>query len=312
MQIHQNKSKLIITASSEGYAQSLFALIGSLNCNWPEHPPVLVYDLGLSDNNLKILSENQIPFRQVPPFCPHWRKHYTWKLWCWQDAPADHVLWLDAATSILAPLNEVFQAIATFGYFAVPTHTALSDHCHEQACQGCGVSADFRQGKALLGANFVGMDKTGSMGELVQEAFRIALEEKCIASTDTVFNTDQAIYNLLIYKYFGDLLLGNFSTYSGWYSPRQIAGQKVWVHRRNLLPEDAAYFTQYLSVPGPAYMPQEPRDGLLWFLKRPGHVWGKIREKGLAHALLWGYRIIMGELGLRKEDMGKRRQGLRD
>jgi hypothetical protein len=308
----QNKSKMIITASSESYAQSLLALIGSLNCNWPEHPPILVYNIGLSDNNLEILSANQIPVRQVPPFCPHWRKHYTWKLWCWQDAPADHVLWMDAGMSILAPLNEVFRAIETFGYFAVPTEAALVDHCHEHACQGCKVSADFRQGKALLGANFVGMDKTGPMRELIKKAFHIALDEKCIASTATVFNTDQAIYNLLMYKYFGDLLLANFSTYSGWYSPRQIAGQKVWVHRRAIQPDDSAYFAKYLSSPGPAHIPQPARDGLMWFLKRPGHVLGKIREKGLAHALLWGYRIVMGELGLRKEDTGMRRQGLRD
>ena len=127
-----------------------------------------------------------------------------------------------------------------------------------------------------------------------------------------MFNTDQAIYNLLMYKYFDDLLLADFSTYSGWISPRQNAGQKVWVHRRQLLLEDSDYFTQYLSRPGPAYLPQMPRDGLRWFLKRPGHVLGKIREKGLAHALLWGYRIVMSGLGLRKEDSEKLRQGLRD
>jgi hypothetical protein len=308
----KTKSRLVITAASDGYAQALFALIGSLNCNWPEHPPILAYDLGLSNNNLQILTENRIPVRQIPPFCPHWRQHYTWKLWCWRDAPADHVLWLDAGMTVLAPLNEVFQAIEKLGYFVVPTHLSLIDHSHEHACQGCGVSPDFRQGKALLGANFVGLDKTGPMGRLVKEALHIALDEKCIASTKTVFNTDQAIYNLLMYKYFNDLLLANFSTYSGWSSPRQTAGQKVWVHRRHLLREDADYFAQYLSRPGPAYLPQMPRDGLKWFLKRPGHIFGKIREKGLAHALLWGYRIIMDELGLRQEDSEKLRQGLRD
>lgn len=308
----KKKAQLIITAASEGYAQSLLALIGSLNCNWPEHPPVLVYDLGLSDTYLNILKENGIPIRQVPSFCPHWRKHYTWKLWCWQDAPADYVLWMDAGMTVLAPLPEVFLAIQKLGYFAVPTHLPLLGHSHAYACQGCGVPLDFLQNKVLLGANFVGMDKSGPMGRLIKEALQVALDEKCIASTDTVFNTDQAIYNLLMYKYLGDLLLANFSTYSGWYSPRQIAGQKVWAHRRHLLPEDVAYFTQYLSVPGPAYVPQEPRNGIKWFLKRPGHVWGKIREKGLAHALLWGYRIAMSDLGLRTEDIGKRRQGLRD
>ncbi|MFZ2089297.1 MAG: hypothetical protein WAU47_12035, partial [Desulfobaccales bacterium] len=75
---------------------------------------------------------------------------------------------------------------------------------------------------------------------------------------------------------------------------------------------DTAYFAQYLSEPGMAYLPQMPRNGLRWFLKRPGHAWAKIREKGLAHSLLWGYRIVLEELGLRFEDPQKRRQGLRD
>jgi hypothetical protein len=60
--------KLIITAASEGYAISLFALIGSLNCNWPEHPPVLVYDLGLNRESLEKLHEHQVPVKQVPSF----------------------------------------------------------------------------------------------------------------------------------------------------------------------------------------------------------------------------------------------------
>jgi hypothetical protein len=219
---------------------------------------------------------------------------------------------MDAGMTVLAPLPEVFLAIQKLGYFAVPTHLPLLGHSHPYACQGCSVPPDFPQNKVLLGANLVGMDKSGPMGRLIKEAFHVALDEKCIASTETVFNTDQAIYNLLMYKYFGDLLLANFSTYSGWSSPRQVAGQKVWVHRRHLLPEDAAYFARYLAAPGPPHMPQPPRDGLKWFLKRPGHVWGKIQEKGLAHALLWGYRIVMSDLGLRKEDTEKMRQGLRD
>ena len=304
--------ELIITAASEGYARSLFALIGSLNCNWPEHPPVLVYDLGLSEESLKKLQENQVPVKTISPFCPHWRKHYTWKLWCWQDAPTDQVLWLDAGMAVLAPLPEVFLAIARLGYFAVPTDLPLIDYAHEDACRGCGVPPDFRQGKVLLAANFVGMDKTGPMGKLIAEAFAIALEERCIASTETVFNTDQALYNLLMYKYFDTPLLASGPTYAGWRSPRQIAGQKVWAHRQSLMPEDAAYFAQYLAGPGPSYFPQMPRDGLRWFLKRPGHIWAKIREKGLAHALLWGYRIVMSELGLGKDGSEKVRQGLRD
>jgi hypothetical protein len=304
--------QLIITAASEGYALSLFALIGSLNCNWPEHPPVLIYDLGLSQKSLETLHEHQIPVRKIPPFCSHWRKHYTWKLWCWQDAPADHILWMDAGMTVLAPLPEVFIAIQKLGYFTVPTDLPLVDYSHAEACQCCGVPPDFRHGKVLLAANFVGMDKTGHMAGLIGEAYRIALDEKCIASSEKGFNTDQAIFNLLMYKYFDTLILASGPTYAGWLSPRQIAGQKVWAHRRNLVPEDASFFAQYLAGPGPSYFPHLPRDGLRWFLKHPGHIWRKIQEKGLGHALHWGCRIVMGGLSFTREDPDKVSKGLRD
>ena len=85
-------SRLIITAASGAYGPSLLALLGSLNLNWPNHPPVRVYDIGLNDGTLQVLAENQIEVIKVPPFCPHWRKHFTWKIWCLNNAPARDIL----------------------------------------------------------------------------------------------------------------------------------------------------------------------------------------------------------------------------
>jgi hypothetical protein len=63
-----NFEKLIITAASEVYASSLLALLGSLNLNWPEHPPVLVYDIGLDEATLTILNAHNILVKKFPPF----------------------------------------------------------------------------------------------------------------------------------------------------------------------------------------------------------------------------------------------------
>ena len=73
--------RLIITAASNAYGPSLLALPGSLNLNWHNHPPVLVYDIGLDDATRATLQQHHIPLRVVPPFCPHWRSHFTWKIW---------------------------------------------------------------------------------------------------------------------------------------------------------------------------------------------------------------------------------------
>jgi len=308
----KKSQKLIVTAASESYAESILALIGSLNVNWPGHPPVLVYDIGLSPDTLEQLRMHQIPVRSVPPFCPHWRKHFTWKLWCWQDAPAEQVLWMDAGLAVLGPLEEIFTAIESLGYFAVPTYFPQIRLAHPEACRCCGVAPEFRDGKMALAATLVGMDKSGKMGELVLEALTIALREECIVSTAEILNNDQALYSLLMYRYFGHPVIADGIIYLGSSSPRQVPGQKVWHHRRRIRPEDAAYFARYLSGPGPPHHPQPSREGLLWLVKNPRHLGLKIREKGLAESLKWGLRIVASELGLIKENKEKVRLGLRD
>ena len=120
------KRRIIITAASAIYGSSLLAMIGSLDRNWPEHPPLIVYDIGLDTRTLDALKRHGIEVRLVPAFCPHWRLHFTWKIWCWHEAPADSVLWLDAGLTVLRPLDEVFTAIDAIGYFACPNYEPIN------------------------------------------------------------------------------------------------------------------------------------------------------------------------------------------
>ena len=59
---------------------------------------------------------------------------------------------------------------------------------------------------------------------------RIAHDENCIASTETVLNNDQAIYSLLMYKYFGSVVFADKNIYLNTDSPKHTPCQKVWVH----------------------------------------------------------------------------------
>ena len=252
------EDKLIVTAGSAIYGPYLLGLLGSLNLNWPLHPPVLVYDLGLNEETLALLRENQISVKTIEPFCDHWRKHFAWKIWCLNDAPATNILWMDAGLVVLKPLEEVFHAINRLEYFIVPNYQLLDLEASERACEGCGVPIDFRIGKLSIAANFLGMRKTGKMREILSEALEVSLTEKHIAATKATHRHDQAILSLLLYKHFGQLIFGDGLIYSEWRSPCHTNGQKVWLHRRGLLSEDIAHFAAHIQKKGKPYMPDDP------------------------------------------------------
>ena len=252
------EERLIITAASAAFGPSLLALLGSLNFNWPSHPRVRVYDIGLDADTLRTLDRNRIEVVQVPDFCPHWRKHFTWKIWCWNDAPAEEILWVDSGVVFLKPVDEVFNAISSMGYFVVPTYHLLTENASVNACRGCGVEPSFREAKMTLAGTFIGFHKEGKMLEILREALSVALVEEYIASVERMHRHDQAIISLLMYKYFGEVVMSDGVVYCGWLSPEQTPGQKVWVHRREILPVDQAHFASHISTPGQPYMPMPP------------------------------------------------------
>jgi len=264
-------SRMIVTAASAAFGSSLFALLGSLNLNWPDHPPIRVYDLGLERKTLETLSRHGVEVVPVPPFCPHWRKHFTWKIWCWNDAPARDILWIDAGIVVLQPMDEVFEAIHRVGYFVVPTYHPLTENASGNACRGCGVPMSFREGKMTLAGTMIGFRKDGGIKGILEEALSIALVEENIASVEKTHRHDQMIISLLLHKHLGQVHISDGVIYCGWLSPNQTPGQKVWVHRRGILPEDERHFASHISTAGSAHIPRDP------VASRPARtIWKKI------------------------------------
>lgn len=252
----RSSEQLIVTAASEAYGPSLLSLLGSLNLNWPFHPPVLVYDIGLDASTLSELESNRISVKRVPPFCPHWRKHYTWKLWCLNDAPAQDILWLDAGLVVLCPLDEVFEAIRCQGYFVVTNYELLDWEASEAACKGCGLSPEFRHGKLTLPACILGFRKTDQIQEILREALSVGQTEQNIAATAPTHRWEQAIISLLMYKHLGNVVISDGIVYAGWPSPHQTPGQKVWLHRCTLRKHDQTHFSNHILRAGAPYLPK--------------------------------------------------------
>jgi hypothetical protein len=280
---------LLITAASAAYGPSLLALLGSLHLNWPNHPPVLVYDIGLDATTLKWLEKYRIPVRRVPPFCPHWRQHYTWKLWCLYDAPARNIVWMDAGLVVLRPVDEILDAVHTQGYFLTTHHELLDWEASDAACEGCGVPSTFRRGKLTLPATLMGFRKAGKTLRILEEALEVGFIEKNIAPTKRTHRFEQAIISLLVYKHLGRVVIADSAVYSGALSPEQIPGQKIWVHRRRILRKDIEHFASHIASPCAPHVPSPP--------------YPLNRAKGLSHLYRMYWCFSRGELITARENL---------
>jgi len=255
----------LITAASESYSKSLFALIGSLNLNWHDHPPIEVYDIGLSKNSLEILRENKIVVHTVPQFCDHWRAHFTWKFWCWKDINADIFLYIDAGIIILKPLDDVLEVIKKLGYAVVPNYRPLEEEASEIVCKGCALDPDFRIGKATLAGGFIGFDKGKPIiNSLIDALFELSLDEKNLKAFHPSHRHDQALTSLMIYKIIGNPIILDGNIYLGSNSPMKVPGQKVWACRKSIELEDVEFFQNYLdkSKTGNNYLPKTPSKAI--------------------------------------------------
>lgn len=247
--------RMIITGASEIYADSLLALLGSIRRNWPGAPPVRVYDLGLSQATIHRLARvGQVPV-QVPAFCTHWRKHYAWKTWCWLEAPARDVFWIDAGIAILAPTEEVFDRIAADGYFVIPSGFGLESEASAAACEGCRVPPGFRIGKPSFASGFIGFRKEGRVLDMLAEAHEVAKVERFIASAEPTNRHDQAIVSLLLHRSFPRICPADEQLFAGSRGPDQIPGQRAWVHRRRMRPEDLRALSECAASDGAPYRP---------------------------------------------------------
>jgi hypothetical protein len=251
--------RLILTGASQPYGPSLLALLGSLNLNWPDHPPVRVYDIGLGAETLEPLAAAGVDVVRVPAFVPHWRKHFTWKIWAWNEAPARDIFWMDAGSAVLQPMPEVFTALDALGYFLVPTYWSLEVNASLAACEGCGVAPVAREGRMTIAGGTAGFRKEGIVCRVLEEALEVAHTERYIEATQPLHRHDQALLSLLMYKHLGDLVLADGLVYGAFKSPHEVPDQKLWVHRRAMRDQDQAYLAAHIARSAPPHTLSEPQ-----------------------------------------------------
>jgi hypothetical protein len=246
------EKELIITGASTSYAPLLLSLIGSAKVNWPGHPRLLVYDLGLDKETLNILDKAQIEVRPVPPFCDHWRRHFTWKIWCCHDAPTENYLWLDAGVCILRPFPEAFVCLEKLGYYCQVNGLTLNQSvCRALADRYSGCRFE---SMLSINAGIHGLNK--QQGELLlSEAIEVCREEIYMKADHRLGRHDQDLLSILFYKYFSPLVFSDRQLYSEHTGPDRSLQQRVWHCRHGLQPTDMTYFVRSILAGGEPRIP---------------------------------------------------------
>lgn len=228
---------VIGTFSCSKYYQRLCNMIGSIQHNWMNAPPIIIYDLGLTEDHKTQLRQFKgvKEIIQVPPFVPHWRQHYTWKPWCWRDLlnHADAFFALDAGLSVLRPMPEVLYQIEMIGYFVASHLHPMTSEVTLAHCKGCGIDPEFRNNRPMLNAGMVGFSQRYKW--ITDEILNVAKVEEYIKPDGTVIHPrwEQAILSVMMHKHIGERLIINSMDLYMRYEDSNIPGQAIWQHRKN-------------------------------------------------------------------------------
>ncbi len=243
--------RALITSASDKFFPSLLNLIGSLKANYPNHPTLYVYDLGLNSIYKKQLIELGIELRTVPPFVDHWRSCYTWKTYILKTPLARLNFYIDAGCQILKSLDALFDSIDTQGYVLVSQghDVLLGEVTPDSYFNIFDVDGEFKK-KEVIAAGLFGFKKghediekvthglydAGTMGLCLGfskgELWKNKGKNKNLFVRDCdKFRHDTTVISLLVYKHIQNPVIESVELFSGEQTGKD--SQYLWNLRMN-------------------------------------------------------------------------------
>jgi hypothetical protein len=225
--------------------------IASLDVNFPDCPKIIVYDIGFSFLTLVELRRmRNVELRPMPPFVPHWRLNWSWKLYALTFDLPRYVLYLDLPNFvILRSLSDWFESIKVHGYFLVTNGQTMRSITPSDYWKLHGVDEPEAGGRTTFGAGIIGFDRDTQARAAIEMALasvrlglnlgRSAAEGNSnyrpnILRDCDCFRADQTILNLAFQCVFGESLeLRKPLKYCGSGGPRDHPSQYLWYSRRD-------------------------------------------------------------------------------
>ena len=240
------KSRAIITSCSDKYFPSLINLLTSIKVNYPNHPPIYVYDLGLFYTFRKELEQIEgVKVISMPHFCPHWRSCYTWKTYIFAHPLADLNFYLDAGCQVLRPFDEDFETIDKNDYLALDIGVSLDDLIPSEYKNIFSVPETHGR-LAGVSAGIFGFKNTEQINQILIKVYDAAKAGLALGfSPDNLwrnkrkdknifirickfFRHDQSLLNLFLRLHFGNsLIVLSHDNYDS-VSKSKLPTQKIW------------------------------------------------------------------------------------
>jgi hypothetical protein len=247
-------STVLASAADERYGYHLLNLIGSVKANSDLFDRIVVYDLGLSARQRRLVHGiRDIEVRTVPPFVPHWAQCFTWKPWVWTHLEALELVWLDAGITVLRSLAEPLEQIRERGYFVVSQGQANREIMPSDYYELYGFTQEMAA-REYVAAGIIGFDKEGdfyrrvilptyedvlrgrnlgfSQDEAERLNFGLNKQETVIIRDCRVFRWDQTLLNAHLFTALADPWVNELPKYGGHLSARDHPDQLIWSHRR--------------------------------------------------------------------------------
>lgn len=273
----------LVTAADNKYAPFLFNALSSIHVNFPDHPIIYVFDLGLNfmqRNELK--SVPWVRLVAIEKFVPHWKIGWSWKPYILTKVKERYILYFDAANIVLyRSIALWFLAIKRHGFFGIGNGYHLKDITPPEYWEIFGLDPSINAGRRIFGAGLFGYDRFGPAGMAVTKCLTLTMEgwnlgrsinEKNPLYTNVIlrnceiFRADQTLFNLaIIEKMESNILIRDEIRYCGLGGPEDHPKQYLWYSRRNK--NSMLYFNIPLSTYSTAFVCNRLTAWLLLTLK---------------------------------------------
>jgi hypothetical protein len=244
----------VVSAADARYGNWLINLVGSIRRRSNIFDRIVVYDLGLTRFQRRLLDGTRgVDVRTVPSFVPHWRQGRTWKTWVWTNVEAESIVWLDAGITVLRSLHDFLTQIEQRGYFVVSQgvpnrecipsdYYSLYDFPHSRddddtiaaGILGFAVGSEFYS--RVIVPTYEDAVAGRSLGFSASEVEKLnrGLDRMAepVVRDCRLFRHEQTLLSIHFYRTFPSPVVNDLQKYGGFRTPRDHPEQVIWSHRR--------------------------------------------------------------------------------